>query len=95
MKTGEACDRPRHPFGAPNLYLYGAQRWKGAAALSAAVTSANSQETAPNSHGAQLQRTRQAYSQPLSGREREGGKDSHSRQWRLSMTVFLNRNKRP
>ena len=23
------------------------------------------------------------------------GKDSHSRQWRLSMAVFLNRNKRP
>ena len=51
MKTGEACDRPRHPFGEPNLYLYGAQRWKGAAALSAAVTSANSQETAPNFQG--------------------------------------------
>ena len=33
--------------------------------------------------------------QPLFGREREGGKDSHSRQWRLSMAVFLNRNKRP
>ena len=32
---------------------------------------------------------------PLSGRECEGGKDSHSRQWRLSMAVFLNRNKRP
>ena len=32
---------------------------------------------------------------PLFGREREGGKDSHSRQWRLSMAVFLNRNKRP
>ena len=31
----------------------------------------------------------------LFGREREGGKDSHSRQWRLSMAVFLNRNKRP
>ena len=25
----------------------------------------------------------------------EEGKDSHSRQWRLSMAVFLNRNKRP
>ena len=32
---------------------------------------------------------------PPSGREREGGKDSYSRQWRLSMAVFLNRNKRP
>ena len=29
------------------------------------------------------------------GREREGGKDSHSRQWRLSMVAFFNRNKRP
>ena len=37
-----------------------------------------------------------AFSLPrLFGREREEGKDSHSRQWRLSMAVFLNRNKRP
>ena len=45
--------------------------------------------------GANLQKNTQAYSQPLFGREREGGEDSHSRQWRLSMAVFLNRNKRP
>ena len=45
--------------------------------------------------GAQVRRKRQAYSQPLFGREREEGKYSHSRQWRLSMAVFLNRNKRP
>ena len=32
---------------------------------------------------------------PLFGRERREGKDSHSRQWRLSMAVFLNRNKQP
>ena len=32
---------------------------------------------------------------PLFGRERREGKDSHSRQWRLSMAAFLNRNKRP
>ena len=44
--------------------------------------------------GAQVRRKRQAYSQPLFGREREEGKDSHSRQWRLSMAAFLNRNKR-
>ena len=31
----------------------------------------------------------------LFGRERMGGKDSHSRQWRLNMAAFLNRNKRP
>ena len=29
------------------------------------------------------------------GRGHGGGKGSHSRQWRLSMAVFLNRNKRP
>ena len=40
-------------------------------------------------------RKRQAYSQLLFGRGSGGGKDSHSRQWRLSMAVFLNRNKRP
>ena len=45
--------------------------------------------------GAQASRNKQVYFQPLFGREREGGKDSHSRQWRLSMAVFLNRNKRP
>ena len=44
---------------------------------------------------AQIRRKSQAYSQLLFGREREEGKDSHSRQWRLSMAVFLNRNKRP
>ena len=31
----------------------------------------------------------------LFGRGPGGGKDSHSRRWRLSMAVFLNRNKRP
>ncbi len=30
-----------------------------------------------------------------SGGSAREGKDSHSRQWRLSMAVFLNRNKRP
>ena len=45
--------------------------------------------------GAQVRRAAQAYSQPLFGRGPGGGKDSHSRQWRLSMAVFLNRNKRP
>ena len=47
--------------------------------------------------GANLQKSSQVYSQPLFGREGSGeeGKDSHSRQWRLSMAVFLNRNKRP
>ena len=68
-----------------------------AAALSAAVTSTNSQETASTS---QAEPTMQKYTRqtPAALREKgsgEEGKDSHSRQWRLSMAVFLNRNKRP
>ena len=45
----------------------------------------------------QLRRKAHPKRQPLFGREGSGGegKDSHSRQWRLSMAVFLNRNKRP
>ena len=43
----------------------------------------------------QLRRNAQLQRQPLFGRGPGGGKDSHSRQWRLSMAVFLNRNKRP
>ena len=76
MKTGEACDRPRHPFGAPNLYLYGVQRWKGAAALSAAVTSTNLQGIAPNSHGDAATKERTslfpaAFREGARGRERQ------------------------
>ena len=52
-------------------------------------------ETRPTRKSAQVRRKSQAYSPPLFGWEREEGKDSHSRQWRLSMAVFLNRNKRP
>ena len=66
-----------------------------AAALSAAVDSTNTQATAPNFQAEPILQKNYPKRQPLSGREREGGKDSHSRQWRLSMTVFLNRNKRP
>ena len=49
----------------------------------------------PTRMGANLQKNNQAYSQLLFVRGSGGGKDSHSRQWRLSMAVFLNRNKRP
>ena len=68
---------------------------KVVAALSAAVTSTPKQKTRPCYMGAQVSRNSQAYSQLLFGRGSGGGKDSHSRQWRLSMAVFLNRNKRP
>ena len=66
-----------------------------AAALSAAVTSTNSQESAPTSQGHIVCKKNQLEPQPLFGRGPGEGKDSHSRQWRLSMAVFLNRNKRP
>ena len=67
-----------------------------AAALSAAVTSTYLQESAPTFQAEPIPaETHNLKRPPLFGREREEGKDSHSRQWRLSMAVFLNRNKRP
>ena len=41
-------DRPRHPFGSLTYKLVSYQRRQVAAALSAAVTTTNLQETAPN-----------------------------------------------
>ena len=79
----------------PAFIFYVLHAAKVAAALSAAVTTTNLQENAPNFQGHMVWRKGQLDPQPLSGREREGGKDSHSRQWRLSMAAFLNRNKRP
>ena len=72
------------------------KRCKSAAALSAAVDSTKSiGDRTSRSGGTNSEETSQPKRQPLFGREREEGKDSHSRQWRLSMAVFLNRNKRP
>ena len=67
----------------------------GAAALSAAVTSTHFNEGRTSRRGRLVRGKSQLEPQPLFGRGREEGKDSHSRQWRLSMAVFLNRNKRP
>ena len=66
-----------------------------AAALSAAVTSAKLIGDRSHSQGAQAGRKDQLESSYSSGGSAREGKDSHSRQWRLSMAVFLNRNKRP
>ena len=66
-----------------------------AAALSAAVDSYNFNGEHTHFQAEPILQKNYPKRQPLSGREREGGKDSHSRQWRLSMAVFLNRNKRP
>ena len=54
-------------------------------------------EDAPNSHGRTSPKERTSLF-PAALREKgsgEEGKDSHSRQWRLSIAVFLNRNKQP
>ena len=45
--------------------------------------------------GTKQEETYRPKRQLLFGRERREGKDSYSRQWRLSMAVFLNRNKQP
>ena len=66
-----------------------------AAALSAAVDSYNFNGEHTHFQVEPILQKNYPKRQSLSGREREGGKDSHSRQWRLSMAVFLNRNKRP
>ena len=67
-----------------------------AAALSAAVTRTKLIGEQPYSQAEPSKKKRTApnasYSSGGSARE---GKDSHSRQWRLSMAVFLNRNKQP
>ena len=67
-----------------------------AAALSAAVDSLKFTGDRPHS---QAEPTMQKHTPPNASRSSGGsareGKDSHSRQWRLSMAVFLNRNKRP
>ena len=73
------------------------KRWQVAAALLAAVTTTKQQETAST---LQAEPTKEKAHPPNASRSSgEGvwgeGKDSHSRQWRLSMAVFLNRNKRP
>ncbi len=45
------CDRPLEAFARSRFKLCGGQRWQVAAALSAAVTTTQQQETAPNSQG--------------------------------------------
>ena len=67
------CDRPLETFARSPLQLCGSQRWQVAAALSAAVTSTNSQETAPTLRRNQASRINHPERQPLFGREREGG----------------------
>ena len=66
-----------------------------AAALSAAVDSYNFNGEHFHFQAEPILQKNYPKRQPLSGREREEGKDSHSRRWRLSMAAFLNRNKRP
>ena len=72
-------------------------RCMSAAALSAAVDT--TKLIGDHTHSqAEPTKKKDAPKTPAALRERGAGgegKDSHSRQWRLSMAVFLNRNKRP
>ncbi len=73
-------------------------RRMSAAALSAAVDSNQFIGDAPHSQAEPSLKKRTPPNASRSSGERGlggEGKDSHSRQWRLSMAVFLNRNKRP
>ena len=57
------------------------------ASLSKTAPHSQAEPTMPNPPNSNASRS--------SGGSAREGKDSHSRQWRLSMAVFLNRNKRP
>ena len=84
-----------HAIGYRNTFV--PPRWQGAAALSAAVTTTKHTGDRPPSQAEPTPKSQPTQS-PTALRERGAGgegKDSHSRQWRLSMAVFLNRNKRP
>ena len=59
------------------------------------TTAKTIEDTLHLSGGTNTEGTSHPERQLLFGRGSGGGKDSHSRQWRLSMAVFLNRNKRP
>ena len=77
------------------FHLYDDQRWLVAAALSAAVTSSQTKERTRPFRRRQVSKNPKPIPSRSSGGSAREGKDSHSRQWRLSMAVFLNRNKRP
>ena len=65
-------DRPRHPFGPPLISLYRFQRWQGAAALSAAVTTTMPIGDAPTLHG-HTSRKEESSLFPATLRERGSG----------------------
>ena len=92
----QLSDRPRHPFGPPaNRPLSGQTSAGRGGSVSRRDLNSVYRRHAQLSGGTNSEESYPAKRQPLFGREREEGKDSHSRQWRLSMAVFLNRNKRP
>ncbi len=92
---GRPLPQYQHEKTTATAVVFSSPRRMSAAALSAAVDAIKLIRNAPTFRRNQLCRSSQLKRQPLFGREREEGKDSHSRQWRLSMAVFLNRNKRP
>ena len=90
------CARPLETFARSLFTLYGNPTLAGrGGSVSRRDHNLLAGNRAQPSGGTKLEESTPAKRQPLFGREREEGKDSHSRQWRLSMAVFLNRNKRP
>ena len=89
-------DRPRHPFGPHTLQL---GRSPMLAGRGGSVSRRDRNQVTGNrvklSGGTISAETHTSNASCSSGGSAREGKDSHSRQWRLSMAVFLNRNKRP
>ena len=90
-------DRPRRPFGPLFIDGYCSQTLAG---RGGSVSRRDHNEAYWRRVYSQAEPTKKkAAPQTLAALRERGaggeGKDSHSRQWRLSMAVFLNRNKRP
>ena len=74
------CNRPLKTFARSPLQLMAAQRWQVAAALSAAVTTTNHQETAPNLQAEPSQKKRPTPNATRSSGERVWGRGASLRE---------------
>ena len=90
------CDRPLETFARSLFKLYGDPALAGrGGSVSRRDHNPATGNRAQLSGGAIFAETYTSNASCSSGGSAREGKDSHSRQWRLSMAVFLNRNKRP
>ena len=90
------CDRPLEAFARSRFKLYGAPALAGrGGSVSRRDHNPATGNRAQLSGGAIFAETYTSNASCSSGGSAREGKGSHSRRWRLSMAVFLNRNKRP